>query len=77
MPLEKPEDFGTGADGLRIKDYCRYCFQNGTFTEPDISMKSMIDKCVSIMAGQGIMPESRARELMTEVIPKLKRWQPT
>ena len=77
MPLEKPEDFGTGANGFRINDYCRYCFQDGAFTEPDISMKSMIDKCVGIIAKQGIMPELRARALMTEVIPKLKRWRPT
>jgi len=75
MPLEKPEDFGTAASGFKINDYCRYCFQDGAFTEPDISMKSMIDKCVGIMAEQGIMPEPRARALMTEMIPKLKRWQ--
>jgi hypothetical protein len=76
MPLEKPEDFGTAANGFRINDFCRYCFHDGAFTEPDISMKSMIDKCVGIMINQGIMPESQARALMTEVIPKLKRWRP-
>ena len=36
MPLEKPDDFGTEANGFRINDYCHYCFQNGTFTEPNI-----------------------------------------
>ena len=75
MPLGKPEDFGTGADGLRVNDYCHYCFQNGAFTEPHIPMQGMIDKCVAIMAQQGIMPDAQARALMTEVIPKLKRWQ--
>ena len=75
MPLEKPEDFGNRADGFRINDYCHYCFQNGTFTEPNISMQAMIEKCVDIMTHQGIMPEAQAKELMTEVIPKLKRWQ--
>jgi len=38
-------------------------------------MQGMIDKCVAIMAQQGIMPDAQARALMTEVIPKLKRWQ--
>ncbi len=75
MPLEKSEDFGTGANGFRINDYCHYCFQNGVFTEPNISMHRMIEKCVGIMAQQGIMPETQAKALMTEVIPKLKRWQ--
>ncbi len=75
MPLEKPEDFGTARNELRVNDYCHYCFQNGAFTEPDISMNEMIDKCVSIMARQEIMPEPQARALMADVIPKLKRWQ--
>jgi len=75
MPLQKPEDFGTNADGFKINDYCRFCFQNGTFTDPEITMQEMIDKCVNIMAQQGIMSEPQAKALMTEVIPKLKRWQ--
>jgi hypothetical protein len=75
MPLEKPEDFGTGSHGFRINDYCHYCFQGGTFTEPKITMKEMIDKCVSIMARQGIMPEEQSNALMNEVIPRLKRWE--
>ena len=75
MPLEKPEHLGTAADGFQIDEYCRFCFQNGVFTAPDISMEGMIDRCAAIMAGQGILPESRARALMSEVIPTLKRWQ--
>jgi hypothetical protein len=75
MPLEKPEDFGTGADGFRINDYCHFCFQSGVFTQPNITVQGMIDKCVAIMAQQGIMPEARGKALMSEVIPKLKRWQ--
>ncbi len=75
MPLEKPEDFGTAADGFRINDYCHFCFQNGAFTEPAINMQGMIAKCVGILARQGIMPEPEARALMTGVLPKLKRWQ--
>ena len=75
MPLQKPEDFGTSATGFRVNDYCHFCFQNGAFTEPDINMQGMIDKCVNIMARQGMMPESQAKALMKDVIPKLKRWQ--
>jgi hypothetical protein len=75
MPLEKPEDFGSAANGSKISDYCHYCFQNGTFTEPTIGMQGMIDKCVAIMTQRGIMPEAQAKALMGDVIPKLKRWQ--
>jgi hypothetical protein len=75
MPLENPEDFGTSANGSRINDYCRYCFQRGAFTEPDMSMEGMIDRCVMVMAEQGIMPEAPARALMRKMIPRLKRWE--
>jgi hypothetical protein len=74
MPLGEDEDFGTAADGFRVNDYCRFCFQNGAFTDPGVSMQGMIDRCVGILARQGIMPEPQAKALMTEVIPKLKRW---
>lgn len=75
MPLEKPEDFGTDAHGFRINDYCHFCFGNGKFTEPGITMQEMIDKCMGIMTQRKMMPEKQARELMTEAIPQLKRWQ--
>jgi len=74
MPMEKPEMFGNHADGSKSEDYCAYCFQKGTFTEPDISMQEMIDKCVTIMNQRKIMPEDKARDLMGKTIPSLKRW---
>jgi hypothetical protein len=75
MPLGKPEDFGTDKAGYRVNDYCHYCFANGVFTDPTITMQAMLDKCVAIMAQQGVMPEPRARALMMDVFPRLKRWR--
>lgn len=74
MPLEKPDDFGTSKEGFRVNDYCHYCFQNGAFTDPKITMPEMLEKCVGMMVKMGVMPEPQARGLMTEVMPKLKRW---
>ncbi|MGQ9623414.1 MAG: zinc ribbon domain-containing protein, partial [Candidatus Caldatribacteriaceae bacterium] len=39
MPMVKPEDFGTNADGSPNGEYCRYCFQNGEFTAPDTTVE--------------------------------------
>lgn len=75
MPMEKPDDFGTGAEGWRINDYCCHCFEGGAFTQPDITMEAMIDQCATIMAQKGIMPDAQARSLMAEMLPMLKRWQ--
>ena len=75
MPMETPEMFGTNADGSKSEEYCTYCFQGGAFTEPDISMQEMINKCVTIMNQLKIMPEDQARDLMEKTIPLLKRWK--
>ena len=74
MPLGRPEDFGTDQAGFRVNDYCRHCFADGAFTDPDISMQAMLDRCVGIMDGQGIMGAADARLLLADVMPRLKRW---
>ena len=75
MPLGKPEDFGTDQAGYRINDFCRHCFVDGAFTEPGITMQAMLEKCVSVMAQEGIMAAPQARSLMIDVLPRLKRWR--
>lgn len=74
MPMEKPEDFGMNADGFRINDYCRYCFKDGSFTEPKITMEQMIDK-IAGMAPVMRMTEAQAREMAKGFVPRLKRWR--
>ncbi len=75
MPLDAAEQFGTDERGFRVNDYCLYCYKDGKFTEPDITMQQMIDRCVDIMVKQRIMSEPEARTLMTETMPRLKRWR--
>ncbi|MBI5810844.1 MAG: zinc ribbon domain-containing protein [Deltaproteobacteria bacterium] len=74
MPMEKPEDYGRNRDGGK-REYCPFCFKNGKFTEPRITVDEMIHKVVGIMARLNVMPESKAREMAGNFIPKLKRWQ--
>ena len=37
-------DYGTNADGSLNDEYCKDCFQNGEFTEPDITLEEMITR---------------------------------
>jgi hypothetical protein len=74
MPMETLEDFGTNADGSSNGDHCRFCFQNGDFTSPDLIMEQMIDRLVRLSDKMG-MSQAQARALAKTVIPKLKRWQ--
>lgn len=61
MPLRSLEDFGTGPEGLMAEDYCRFCFQSGVFTEPELTVQGMVDRSPDF---------DRKR-----VIPELKRWR--
>ena len=73
MPLQNKEDFGTNADSSQNKEYCRYCFQNGKFIEPNKTMEQMIEKCTGIMKQMDI-PEAQIEQ--TKIfIPMLKRWK--
>ena len=74
MPLHDG-DYGTNADGSRSEDYCHYCFQNGKFTEPGLTMAQMIDKVTGFMVEKMKMSDRQARVITEAFIPKLKRWR--
>ena len=74
MPMVETEDFGTEDDGSKNQEYCKYCFQEGDFTNPGISKEEMIEKLVDLANKMGKSKEE-AKKMAEEVIPKLKRWQ--
>lgn len=73
MPMAKPDDYGTNLDGSQSKEYCHYCYQNGQFTEPDITVELMMTKCECIMKQIDIPNEQI--EHTKALIPLLKRWR--
>lgn len=73
-PMDKTF-LGTAADGQPVKEYCKFCFQNGAFVEPALTLPDMIQKSVSHMTRVLHLPAEKAKELAGELIPKLKRWQ--
>ena len=80
MPLKTgiPMDqafLGTAADGSHVQEYCKFCYQNGAFVEPALTLQDMIAKSTSHMTRVMHYPPEQAKELSTEIIPKLGRWQ--
>lgn len=75
MPMgDTNELYGTEQDGSKSKDYCKYCYENGAFTS-DCTMEEMIEFCVPVMVKENPgMSEDKAREMMTQYFPTLKRW---
>lgn len=51
-------DYGTNADGSLNDEYCKDCFQNGEFTEPDITLEEMITR--------------KTKEMMEKILDCLK-----
>ena len=75
MPMSDPGMYGTNADGGKSSDYCQYCYQNGAFTA-DVDLDGMIEICVPHMvSGNPGMTEDKAREMMRQYLPGLKRWK--
>lgn len=70
MPLKGPHMHGTDKNGLRIEDYCVYCYKDGEFTE-DVTMDEMIRLCSRYVEGNS---RNVAVVGMKLQYPRLKRW---
>ena len=74
MPLEKPADYGTNADGSQNADYCCHCFAGGAFAKEE-TMDEMIEACIPfVVNGQPYHTPEEARSAMQSFFPTLKRW---
>lgn len=69
MPLYNPEIHGTGADGMRIEDYCIHCYRDGGFTS-DVAMEEMMRLCANYVDGNTRFYIANMRSFY----PHLKRW---
>ena len=73
MPLT--EGFrGSETDGSESLDYCTYCYRDGAFTKPDLTLDDMIYLSVTHMTGELNIPITEAEDLAHSVLPALKRW---
>ncbi|HTQ64667.1 MAG TPA: zinc ribbon domain-containing protein [Puia sp.] len=73
MPIDNVQDQGTEKDGTKSKEYCKYCYQNGSFVNPDMSfqeMKSFMEKMTQEMK----LPQSVVQQSLA-MLPNLKRWK--
>lgn len=75
MPMGKPEDFGTDERGHRVNNYCHFCFQNGEFTNPEITLGEMTEIVVKNMIEKMDIPEDKAKQMVNSILPKLVRWR--
>lgn len=79
MPLTQPSEFSRDANGAPNKDYCCYCYKDGSFTQ-NTTMKEMIEHCCKFLdefnkdSNTSFSKEEAVRE-MKQYFPSLKRWK--
>ena len=73
MPIDNIEDRGTEKDGSRSSEYCKYCYQNGKFTDPGMTLEKMKNIVTTQMNKLSLPPATLERSL--DYLPRLKRWQ--
>lgn len=68
--------FGKNADGTTSADYCSYCFIDGAFNSPNITLQGMIDTCAPILVdAKAFATVEAATEMLSKHLPTLKRWK--
>ncbi|WP_042210432.1 zinc ribbon domain-containing protein [Paenibacillus borealis] len=73
MPVTDAELQGSDKEGNKTEEYCIYCYENGEFKQPDITLQEMTDLCAGYMVEEG-MDEAAARQILGNSLPQLKRW---
>ena len=73
MPMDKPELFGSKRDGSASKDYCIYCYSNGTFIKPNMTLEEMQELVKEQMLKMNLSDKLVKRAV--RALPNLKRWK--
>jgi hypothetical protein len=74
LPLDSTELFGTDSNGVRIAEYCVYCFHNGAFTEPAVTRDEIIERVADQLIKTEHMCHIEAEDIAKSFVPYLKRW---
>ena len=74
MPLSVSEDYGSELDGSLNSEYCKFCYQDGKFTDEGISLEEKIEKNAEIASTIMGIPKDEAIQIAKDTIPTLKRW---
>jgi len=74
MPLKRdPKSGGTNADGTVNHAYCSYCYAEGQFTQPDMTVDQMRTLVIGKLKEMGF-PRFISR-LFAGNLNKLERWR--
>ena len=73
MPLDGKDLWGTEKDGSKNEEYCKFCYKDGAFTNPGITLDEMKAHMLNIMEKQKLPAD--ILEAAISRLPDLKRWR--
>ena len=73
MPLGA-QVYGSNADGSNSVTFCKFCFQDGVYTNLSLTLEEMIDISITHMIGELHISKEEAVRMANLVIPQLDRW---
>lgn len=74
MPLMNEQDYGTESDETFSNIYCKYCYQQGNFTNPDATVESIAELGAKIVSDMYQIPADTAVNFVIEQVKVLYRW---
>jgi predicted amidophosphoribosyltransferase len=75
MPIDNIADRGTEKNGSQSSEYCKYCYQNGAFTDKDMTLAKM-KTIVSEQMEKMHLPKDVLQKSLA-ALPNLRRWRAT
>jgi len=72
--LRRTEDLGTNKQGKRVHNYCRCCYRDGRFVEPNLTTEDMILRVTTELRLAGMIEMVVVNEV-TALISNLDRWR--
>ncbi|HEX5153392.1 MAG TPA: zinc ribbon domain-containing protein [Parafilimonas sp.] len=73
MPLTDESLLGTEKDGSKNHEYCKYCYQGGSFVNPGMTVDQMESFIKQKMEEMNI--DAGVTDRAMNVLPYLKRWK--
>ncbi|HRN95831.1 MAG TPA: zinc ribbon domain-containing protein [Candidatus Levybacteria bacterium] len=67
--------FGTEKDQSETQEFCKFCYQDGEYVQPDLQMEDMVQMSINNMVESEGMDLAQAESLANQFIPNLKRWK--
>jgi len=74
IPLNS-NNMGLNTDKSQNTEYCHFCYNNGAFTEPKLTLELQKKKLADMAVSKLNLSEKEAISMANETLPKLKRWK--